>query len=154
MSENPFRHTPLQVDPVRAVFIVVYSLPPKEQVWGLNLNGEQVAYTQGFLEKNPLHNTTVGGKPVLVAWFDEYETLGVFSREIDGHVIEVAKIDVYGKPGCAKCESTKAKLTHFLEKWNADQSVTLEFVDMETADGLTKGVMNDVFDTILRRKMR
>ena len=58
------------------------------------------------------------------------------------------KIDVYGKPGCAKCESTKAKLTHFLEKWNADQLVTLEFVDMDTADGLARGVINDVYDVI------
>lgn len=58
------------------------------------------------------------------------------------------KIDVYGKPGCAKCESTKAKLSHFLKKWDAEQTVTLEFFDMDTADGLTHGVMNDVYDTI------
>jgi len=58
------------------------------------------------------------------------------------------KIDVYGKPGCARCESTKTKLTHFLKKWNAEDKVVLDFVDMETADGLAKGVINDVYDVV------
>ncbi len=58
------------------------------------------------------------------------------------------KIDVYGKPGCAKCESTKAKLAHFLKKWKIDGQVKLDFVDMETPDGLTRGVVNDVYATI------
>jgi hypothetical protein len=71
-------------------------LPPKEQIWGINLNGEQVAYTRGFLEKNPLHNTTIGGKPVLVVWFPEYETLGVFSRVVGGQAVEIDEIDVHG----------------------------------------------------------
>ena len=35
------------------------------------------------------------------------------------------KIDVYGKPGCAKCESTKTKLSHFLKKWQVADRVTL-----------------------------
>ena len=71
-------------------------LPIKELIWGINLNGEQVAYARSFLEQTPLHNTTIGGKPVLVAWFPDYETLGVFSRLVDGRVIEVDEIDVYG----------------------------------------------------------
>ena len=58
------------------------------------------------------------------------------------------KIDVYGKPGCAKCESTKTKLTHFLKKWNMEGTVALDFVNMDTADGLTRGVVNDVYATI------
>jgi hypothetical protein len=71
-------------------------LPPKEQIWGINLNGEQVAYTRGFLEKNRLHNTTIGGKPVLVVWFPEYETLSVFSRVVGGQAVEIDEIDVHG----------------------------------------------------------
>jgi hypothetical protein len=58
------------------------------------------------------------------------------------------KIDVYGKPGCARCESTKTKLTHFLKKWNAEDKVVLDFVDMQTPDGLARGVVNNVFDVI------
>jgi len=58
------------------------------------------------------------------------------------------KIDVYGKSGCAKCESTKAKLSHCLKKWAVEDSVTLEFVDLDTPDGLARGAFNDVFDVI------
>ena len=58
------------------------------------------------------------------------------------------KIDVYGKQGCAKCESTKAKLGHYLKKWGVDGAVQLEFVDMDTADGLARGAMNGVFNVI------
>ena len=58
------------------------------------------------------------------------------------------KIDVYGRPGCAKCDSTKTKLTHFLKKWNAEDKVVLDFVDMATPDGLARGVFNDVYDTV------
>ena len=58
------------------------------------------------------------------------------------------KIEVFGKPGCAKCESTKAKLTHFLKKWQADGRVPLEFVDMTGAAGLALGAFHNVSDTI------
>ena len=72
-------------------------LPAKEKIWGVNINGEQVAYTSSFLDKNPLHNTNVGGEPVLLAWFPEYETLGVFSRVLNGRTIDVTDVDVYGE---------------------------------------------------------
>jgi hypothetical protein len=72
-------------------------LPAKEKIWGVNVNGEQVAYTRSFLEQQPLHNTTVGGEPVLLAWFPEFETLGVFSRKFDGRTIEVTNVDVHGE---------------------------------------------------------
>jgi len=58
------------------------------------------------------------------------------------------KIDVYGKPGCAKCKSTKDKLSHCLKKWSVGDSVVLQFVDMDTPDGLARGVFNDVFDPL------
>ena len=79
-------------------------LPAKEQIWGLNLGGEQVAYTRGFLEKTPVHNTVVGGQPLVVAWFPEFETVGVFNRRLDGSDIEVGEIDVYGKTPEGKLE--------------------------------------------------
>ena len=71
-------------------------LPAKEKIWGINLEGETVAFTRHFLEQNPIYNTTIGGKPVVTAWFPEYETLGVFSRQLDDQVIKVSSIDVYG----------------------------------------------------------
>lgn len=71
-------------------------LPIKEKIWGINLNGEQVAYARSFFEQQPLHNTRVGDQPILVAWFPEFDTLGVFSRQLHGEIIHVNNIDVYG----------------------------------------------------------
>ena len=79
-------------------------LPPKEQIWGINLTGEQVAYARSFLEQNPLHKTMIGDKPVLVAWFPKYETLGVFSRVVDGRVVEIDEVDVHGNTSAGRLE--------------------------------------------------
>jgi len=79
-------------------------LPAKEQIWGINLGGEQVAYARSFLEKNPVYNTMVGGQPLVVAWFPEFETLGVFNRRVEGRDIEVGEIDVYGNTPDGKLE--------------------------------------------------
>ena len=79
-------------------------LNAKEKIWGLSINGEQVAYTRSFLEQQSLHDTTVGGEPVLLVWFPEYETLGVFSRRINNDVIDVTNIDVHGVTNEGKLE--------------------------------------------------
>ena len=79
-------------------------LPAKEQIWGLNLGGEQVAFSREFLEQNPVHSTTVGGEPVLLAWFPAYETLSVFSRRIDGAEVDVTDTDVHGNTPAGRLE--------------------------------------------------
>jgi len=56
------------------------------------------------------------------------------------------KIEVFGRNGCALCESTKHKLSHFVEKWGHSAAVELTFVDMETEDGLAEGAFRDVVD--------
>lgn len=58
------------------------------------------------------------------------------------------RLDVFGKQGCAKCESTKAKLGHYLRKWQLGDRVELAFVDMDTPDGMARGMFHDVFETI------
>ena len=62
-------------------------------------------------------------------------------------------VEVYGKSGCAQCNATKAKLSHYLQKHSLQDSVKLTFVDMGTPDGLAEGAFNDVFNiptTIVR----
>ncbi len=54
------------------------------------------------------------------------------------------KIKVFGKKGCAKCETTKNKIHHFVTKWEADKKVEVSFHDMETVDGMAEGAFNDV----------
>ena len=68
-------------------------LPQKEHVWGLNLNGKQVAFTRTFVSRHPLHNTQVGGTPIVLRFDAELDTLGIFYRKGDSEVME---IDVYG----------------------------------------------------------
>ena len=65
------------------------------------------------------------------------------------------KIKVFGKKDCAKCETTKNKLNHFIEKNNYQDSATLEFYDMDTVDGFAEGAYHDVLKiptTLIEKK--
>ncbi len=64
------------------------------------------------------------------------------------------RIEIYGKPGCAKCKTTKNKVSHFMQKWGVGEQVPVSFVDMSTPDGMAEGAFNDVFNiptTIVRK---
>ena len=54
------------------------------------------------------------------------------------------KVKIFGKKECAKCETTKNKFSHFIEKNNFKDSAALEFHDMDTVDGLAEGAYHDV----------
>ena len=53
-------------------------------------------------------------------------------------------IKLFGKPGCAKCQTTKNKLEFFLPKWNVSNQVKMSFYDMDTVEGLAEGAFYDV----------
>lgn len=55
------------------------------------------------------------------------------------------KFEVFGKVGCAKCKSTKEKLTHILGRAGVSDGVVLQFHDTETIEGQAEGAFNDVF---------
>lgn len=55
-------------------------------------------------------------------------------------------ISVFGKEGCAKCDSTKRKLNHLLGRWELDKEVNVVFHDMETLDGRAEGAFYDVMN--------
>jgi len=64
------------------------------------------------------------------------------------------QIEVFGKQNCAKCETTKHKIQHFMTKLGVGEKVAFTFHDMDTVDGMTEGVFRDVFDiptTIIQR---
>ncbi|MFA5370036.1 MAG: thioredoxin family protein [Candidatus Omnitrophota bacterium] len=54
------------------------------------------------------------------------------------------KIKVFGKKNCAKCETTKNKINHYLKKSNNPLSASLEFHDLDTVEGMTEGAYNDI----------
>jgi len=55
------------------------------------------------------------------------------------------EIKVFGKHNCGKCESTKNKVNHLLEKWELKEKVPFSFVDLDTLDGLTEGTYHGVY---------
>lgn len=54
------------------------------------------------------------------------------------------RVDVFGKDGCAMCESTKRKLDHYIRKWGIADRIRLNFHNMNTAEGLAEGAFVDV----------
>jgi hypothetical protein len=54
-------------------------LPTKELIWGFDINHDYVAYTEDFVRENgSLINAKVGGEDVVIAWDEEYQSLGVY----------------------------------------------------------------------------
>ena len=67
------------------------------------------------------------------------------------------KIKIFGKADCAKCETTKNKFNHFVEKWGCNGKVEVEFFDMDTVEGMAEGAFNDVLNipsTIIEKENR
>jgi len=56
----------------------------------------------------------------------------------------MTRINIFGKTDCAKCNSTKRKLGHFLNQWKLDHKVDIVFHDMDTLDGRAEGAFHDV----------
>jgi len=54
------------------------------------------------------------------------------------------RFEVFGKPDCAMCKSTKDKLTHLLTKGQAADAIGLSFVDMNSIQGRAEGAFYDV----------
>ena len=63
-------------------------------------------------------------------------------------------IFIFGKIGCARCESTKRKVSHLLGQWGVSDQIGMSFVDMDTVPGLAEASFHDVFQvpsTIVKR---
>lgn len=56
------------------------------------------------------------------------------------------KIKIFGKSNCAKCETTKNKVKHFVGKWDSEDKVDVMFHDMDTIDGMAEGAYHDVLE--------
>ena len=54
------------------------------------------------------------------------------------------RFEVFGKTNCGKCQGTKDKITHVLEKLALSERVGLSVVDMGTIEGMAEGAFYDV----------
>ena len=83
-------------------------LHPKEMVWGVSLGEETVAFTFDHFERNNwIINTDIGGTPIVLVYYPEFETVGGFDRSLNGTSVNVAdltSIDAHGN-------TTSGKLT-------------------------------------------
>ena len=79
----------------------INQLHPKEQVWGVKLNNESVAYTYDYFKANDwVIQDTLGGKDIVLIYYPQYRTVAGFERELNGDLISIDsadQIDVYGK---------------------------------------------------------
>jgi hypothetical protein len=56
------------------------------------------------------------------------------------------KVSVFGKKECDACKAALEKITYFSDKWGKQDSTSIDFIDMETVDGLAEGAYRDVYD--------
>jgi glutaredoxin len=55
------------------------------------------------------------------------------------------KVSVFGKRECDACRAAVEKIEYFTRKWKRDD-VSVEYIDMDTPDGLAEGAYRDVYD--------
>lgn len=71
-------------------------LPAMSFVYGVELNSDLCAYPTSFLKENPVYNDTVGGEPIVV-FYDKARDIGaIYSRNIDGSVLEFEQAPAVG----------------------------------------------------------
>jgi len=76
-------------------------LPNKTYVWGIDIDGDSVCYTQDFIvENNNLVNAVIGGRSIIISWDPVYESLGAWYNDSGS---EVSRLGFFG-------ESDKGKL--------------------------------------------
>ena len=54
------------------------------------------------------------------------------------------EILVFGKPDCARCQTTKHKIDHIMKRHKLDAAVQVNFADLSTEDGLAEALFKDV----------
>ncbi len=77
-------------------------LPTKSYVWGVNIGGDAVCWTDDFIVENGnIVNAAVGGQPLVIAWSPGYESLNVWINNTGAPVTE---IDFFGQTANEKLE--------------------------------------------------
>ncbi len=56
------------------------------------------------------------------------------------------RVKIYGKQDCDACKAAMEKISYFTRKWGWQERTSIEFIDMETPDGLAEGAYRDVYD--------
>jgi len=54
------------------------------------------------------------------------------------------KINVFGKQDCSTCKQMHEKMLHCIEKWNMKERVTVNYINMDTIDGMAEAAFHDI----------
>lgn len=69
-------------------------LPNKTYVWGINIGDDAVCYTDDFLiQRNEPINAQVGGRSIVAAYSQEYESIGLWYNDSG---TSIAEVDFFG----------------------------------------------------------
>jgi len=69
-------------------------LPNKTYVWGIEINGDSVAYTEDFIfQHDSVVNATIGGRAIVVAYDSKMESLGSWHNDSG---VPVGQVDFWG----------------------------------------------------------
>jgi hypothetical protein len=75
-------------------------LPRKALVWGFTVGAEAMAYTEEFIRTNQnLVNANVGGRNIVAAYDEEFESVGIFYNDGDQ---PITSIDFWGNSNVGK----------------------------------------------------
>lgn len=55
------------------------------------------------------------------------------------------RVSVFGRKECDACRAAVEKIEYFTKKWKRGD-VAIEYIDMDTPDGLAEGAYRDVYD--------
>ena len=55
------------------------------------------------------------------------------------------RVSIFGKKECDACKAAFEKIKYFTRKWKRSD-VAIEYVDMDTPEGLAEGAYRDVYD--------
>jgi len=54
------------------------------------------------------------------------------------------EVAIFGKKDCVRCMTAKNRISHAVRRLALEGKVRMSFLDMDTAEGLAEGMLNDV----------
>ncbi len=56
------------------------------------------------------------------------------------------QVTIFGKRGCARCQTTAHKVAHVVKKTQLAGRVTTSVIDMESVEGMAEAMFNEVWE--------
>ena len=87
----------------KPMYILDPRLPETERVWGVLVDNDPIALSSSYLKNNNMVQVQLGGRDVVIVYFNEYDTVGAFYNDT-GLSFTYSEIDPHGMVGDTKLE--------------------------------------------------